>query len=177
MEVFSLILVVSVCWTRTWKAAIADSIIHIGKGVLRLPVPLDTFSALLCNLLCVGRLPPPRSPRFLSSLSRWLCCSLHSRNCFPQGSRASSFPPSAVREAFFPAGYVCALDLEVPRGYRSGVRGSWTLPRSRRPLTLSPSCPGPTANIRSPPSPTARRRSEAPPPALLSLGGTGGLAT
>ncbi|XP_030348526.1 glutamate receptor ionotropic, delta-2 isoform X2 [Strigops habroptila] len=30
MEVFSLILVVSVCWTRTWKAAIADSIIHIG---------------------------------------------------------------------------------------------------------------------------------------------------
>jgi len=73
MEVFSLILVVSVCWTRTWKAAIADSIIHIGKGVLRLPVPLDTFSALLCNLLCVGRLPPPRSPRFLSSLSRWLC--------------------------------------------------------------------------------------------------------
>nr|XP_025956971.1 glutamate receptor ionotropic, delta-2-like [Dromaius novaehollandiae] len=30
MEVFSLILVVSVCWARTWKAAIADSIIHIG---------------------------------------------------------------------------------------------------------------------------------------------------
>ncbi|XP_019408175.1 PREDICTED: glutamate receptor ionotropic, delta-2 [Crocodylus porosus] len=30
MEVFSLLLVVSVCWARTWRAAIADSIIHIG---------------------------------------------------------------------------------------------------------------------------------------------------
>lgn len=56
MEVFSLILVVSVCWTRTWKAAIADSIIHIGKGVLRLLVLLDTFPALLCNLPSLGRL-------------------------------------------------------------------------------------------------------------------------
>lgn len=62
MEVFSLILVVSVCWTRTWKAAIADSIIHIGKGVLRLLVLLDTFPALLCNLLSSARLPPPPPP-------------------------------------------------------------------------------------------------------------------
>lgn len=64
MEVFSLILVVSVCWTRTWKAAIADSIIHIGKGVLRLLVLLDTFPALLCNLLSSARLPPlpPAAP-------------------------------------------------------------------------------------------------------------------
>ncbi|XP_066488287.1 glutamate receptor ionotropic, delta-2 isoform X1 [Tiliqua scincoides] len=30
MEVFSLALLVSVCWTRTWEAALADSIIHIG---------------------------------------------------------------------------------------------------------------------------------------------------
>lgn len=73
MEVFSLILVVSVCWTRTWKAAIADSIIHIGKGVLRLLVLLDTFPALLCNLPSLGRLPPsPRSPHSLLSLARLL---------------------------------------------------------------------------------------------------------
>lgn len=67
MEVFSLILVVSVCWTRTWKAAIADSIIHIGKGVLCLLVLLDTFPVLLRNLPSLGRLSPssPRSPHSL----------------------------------------------------------------------------------------------------------------
>jgi len=70
MEVFSLILVVSVCWTRTWKTAIADSIIHIGKGVLRLLVQLDTFPALLCNPPSLGRLPP--LSRSLLALSRLL---------------------------------------------------------------------------------------------------------
>lgn len=70
MEVFSLILVVSVCWTRTWKAAIADSIIHIGKGLLRLLVLLDTFPVLLCNLPSLGRLPSPGSPCSLLALDR-----------------------------------------------------------------------------------------------------------
>lgn len=31
MEVFPLVLVLSVCWSRTWDAGRADSIIHIGK--------------------------------------------------------------------------------------------------------------------------------------------------
>lgn len=76
MEVFSLILVVSVCWTRTWKAAIADSIIHIGKRVLRLLVLLDTFPALLCNLLSSARLPPfpPAAPLPFIPCSLALVC-------------------------------------------------------------------------------------------------------
>lgn len=143
MEVFSLILVVSVCWTRTWKAAIADSIIHIGKGVLRLPVPLDTFSSPLHPLFCWQASPSPQPP--LSFILLVMCCSLHSRNCFPQGSRASSFPLSAVREAFFPAGYVRALDLEDPRGYCSGgprLGDSYSLSPAPHPATLLPRAEG-----------------------------------
>lgn len=38
MEVFSLLLVLSAWWSRTWDSANADSIIHIGKKGLVLPV-------------------------------------------------------------------------------------------------------------------------------------------
>lgn len=44
MEVFPLLLVLSVWWSRTWDSANADSIIHIGKKGLVLPAVTFTVS-------------------------------------------------------------------------------------------------------------------------------------
>jgi hypothetical protein len=46
MEVFSLLLALCVWWSRTWDAANADSIIHIGKKGLVLLVDTFTISVL-----------------------------------------------------------------------------------------------------------------------------------
>lgn len=156
MEVFSLILVVSVCWTRTWKAAIADSIIHIGKGVLRLLVLLDTFPALLCYLPSLGRLfplPPHPQLAFIACSLAFFCCFVPSCNCFPPGPQASSFSPTALCKGFLVVGYVRALDLEVLMRLMMGGPRARALPRfvpaaphlqpaSRLPrLTLGPGRP------------------------------------
>ena len=70
MEVFPLLLVLSVWWSRTWDSANADSIIHIGKKGLALPVGTltvwfpDVFPLLpplrpLCGSLAVASVHCP----------------------------------------------------------------------------------------------------------------------
>lgn len=199
MEVFSLILVVSVCWTRTWKAAIADSIIHIGKGVLRLLVLLDTFPALLCNLPSLGRLSslPPQPP-----LS-FIACSLAFFSvvlspliiALQPGSQASSFSPTALCKGFLAAGYVRALDLEVLMRLMMGAPRARALPRflptapQLQPAFRCPGSPSAGRDLTPPRVPhTAETATQSPHPlhfsflhsphpAFLSRGGTGGLAT
>lgn len=119
MEVFSLILVVSVCWTRTWKAAIADSIIHIGKGLLRLLVLLDTFPALLSQPSLSWHAPPADPALFYPLLAFFVCLFVCSLLIIAShwDLRASSFSPTALCKGLFCRwGYVRALDLEVLRG-------------------------------------------------------------
>lgn len=57
MEVFPLLLVLSAWLSRTWDSANADSIIHIGKKGLVLPV--GTFTFCICECFPLASPSPP----------------------------------------------------------------------------------------------------------------------
>lgn len=69
MEVFPLLLVLSVWWSRTWDLANADSIIHIGKKGQVLPV--GTFNVWVSK--CFPLLPPLRPLCGLLALASVYC--------------------------------------------------------------------------------------------------------
>ena len=117
MEVFPLLLVLCFWWSRTWDSASADSIIHIGKKGLALPVgtfyrfgsqmfPLCFPLSALCVARCrwLGFLAPSRYlPSHLGSFLKgcgcpnlaWCCCFAVNRGVWAGCLGVSNLPQRA----------------------------------------------------------------------------------